>query len=82
MDDVHAAHRTAGIVEEPLLSNVPLGVDVVGVVLVQLGDNVLDDLGGVVAVGLDAAQGQVVQFVGPEDVEALEVALQQVVDGR
>lgn len=82
MDDVHAAHGAASIVEHPLLLDVPLRVDVGRVVLVQLGDDVLDDLGGVVAVGRDAALREAVQLVEPEDVELLEVLLDQVHNRR
>lgn len=80
VDEVHAAHGTAGVVENPFLGHVPLGVDVGRVALLQLGDDGLDDLGGVVAAGLDAALGDVVQLLDAEDVEALEVALEHVHD--
>ena len=80
MDDIHGAHGTAGVVEHPLLIVVDVGGGL-GPVR-QLVDNVLDDGAGVVAVGLDAALGQVVEVVRLEDVEGLEALLQEVPDWR
>lgn len=81
MDDVHTTHRTAGIVEEPLLGVIVLRVDVVRVLLVQLGDDVIDNGGGVIGVSIDSPLGEVVQVFDVEEVEALEVLLDQVDDG-
>lgn len=76
MDEVHAAHGTAGIVEHPLVGVVvAVGVDVLRVPLGELPHDVIDDGARVVAVGPYAALGEVVQLVHLEDVEALEVAL-------
>ena len=71
MDDVHGAHGTAGVVEDPVL----LEVDVRRVALAQLVDDVPDDAARVVAVGRDGARRQVVQVRRVEDVEAVEVLL-------
>lgn len=48
---------------------------------VQLVDDVAHYGAGVVAVGGDAALGQIVQVAGVEDVEGLEVLLEEVDDG-
>lgn len=74
MDDVHGAHRTAGVVEEPLL----LGVDVARVLLVELGDDVVDYRRHVAAMGLDGARLQVAQVLQIENVELVEVLLHDV----
>ena len=80
MYDVHAPHGAARIVEKPLVRVVMAGVDVLGVLLVQLGHDVLDDGGGVVGVGGDSALGEVLELVHVEEVELLEVLLEQVYD--
>lgn len=83
MDEIHAAHGAAGIVEHPLVRVImSVGVDVVRVSLGKLPDDVIDDGAGVVAMSLDAAQGEVVQLVRLEYVEALEVLLQEIEEGR
>lgn len=83
MDQIHAAHGTAGIVEHPLVRVVvSVRVNVARVSLSKLAHDVIDDGAGVVAVGRNAALGELVQLVHLEDVEALEVALQQHDDGR
>ena len=78
--DVHAAHSAAGIVEEPLVRVVMMGVDLVRVLLVQLGGKEADDSGSVVRVGGDGALGEVLELVHVEEVELLEVLLEQVYD--
>lgn len=78
MDDVHGAHGTAGVVEDPVL----LEVDVCGRPLAELGDDVGHDVARVVAVGGDCALGHVAQVVNVEDVEPVEVLLDQPDDRR
>lgn len=78
MDDVHTTHRTAGIVEDPLLGDIVLGVDVLGVLLVQLGDDVVHNRGGITRVGVDAALGELMEVLLVEDIELLQVLLEKV----
>jgi len=80
MNDVHSTHCTTGIVENPLL----IGVDVrLQLVLAgQLINDVLDDGAGVVAMGGNAALGEVMEMVQVEDVEAVQVLLQIVNNWR
>ena len=80
MNDVHGAHGTAGIVENPLLVEVDVLGD--GGAVLQLVDNVLDDGAGVVAVRRDSSLGHIVEVVRLKDVEGVEVLLKQVDDGR
>lgn len=76
MDDVHGAHGTTSIVKDPFLVEVD---EAAGRGLgVQLVDYVADNRARVVAVGGDAALGQVVQRVGREDVEGFEVGFEKV----
>lgn len=82
VDESHGAHGTAGIVEDPLLVGDGVGVDVGAVGALELRDDELDDALGVVAVGGDGALRQLVQLLGVEDVEALEVLVEDVVDGH
>ena len=63
MDDVHTTHRAAGIVEEPLLGIIVLRVDIVGMLLVQLGDDIVDDGGGIIGVRVDCPLGEVLQML-------------------
>ncbi len=79
VDDVHGAHGAAGVVEDPLL--VVVDVARQADLAAQLVDDEVDDGARVVAVGGDAPLGDIVQLVRLEDVEALEVLVEQVVDG-
>ena len=56
MDDVHAAHGAAGVVEDPLL----IEVNILGVQAVELRNDVVDNTARVVAMGRDSALRQVV----------------------
>jgi hypothetical protein len=76
MDNVHGTHGTAGVVEDPLL----IQVDVVGVQLRQLAGDLVHNLTRVVPVLLETAQDKIVQVVGLQEVEGLEVLLQDVED--
>lgn len=60
VDDVHGAHGSAGIVEDPVLLDID---DMGGKLRRQLVDDVLDGGAGVVAVVLDAALVQVREVV-------------------
>jgi hypothetical protein len=76
MDDVHGTHRTAGIVENPLL----LGVQILGAdLLLEFGDNVVDDGTRVLAMGVDGALREIVQMLGFEDVELLQARVEEAV---
>lgn len=77
MDNVHGAHCAASVVKDPFL----LDVDVVGQLLAQLVDNVLDNGLCVVTVRGNAALRQILQMVEVEDVELVEVLLGNVEDG-
>lgn len=73
MDDVHRAHGATGIVEHPLLLSAQvLGADL----LLQLGNNEVDDGASVLAVGLDGALREIGQILGVEDVELLQARVQ------
>lgn len=76
MDYVHGAHRTAGIVENPLL----LGVQILGAdLLLEFGDNEIDDGARVLAVGADGALREIVQMLGFEDIELLQARVEEAV---
>lgn len=78
VNHVHGTHGAAGVVEYPLL----LGAQVVGAdLLLQLGDNEVDDGAGVLAVGADGALGHIVQVLWVEDVELLKARIEVSVDG-
>ena len=77
MNHVHGPHGATGIVENPLLVEVHVGLS--GGRL-QVCDDVRDDGAGVVAVLGDGALGEAVQLRWLEDVEALEVRFQEDVD--
>lgn len=78
VNHVHGAHGTAGIVEHPLL----LSAQIVGAnLLLELGNNEVDDGAGVFAMGADGALGEVVQVLGVKDVELLEARVEVAVDG-
>lgn len=80
MDDVHGAHGTAGVVENPLLIVIDMfcgsGAGA------QLVDDILDYGARVVAVGLQASQLEVPEVVDLEDVEGLEPLLQYIPNRR
>lgn len=78
VDDVHGTHGATGVVEYPLL----LGAQVLGLnLLLQLGNNEVDDGAGVLSVSLDRALRQIVQVLRVEDVELLEARIEESVDG-
>jgi hypothetical protein len=77
VNHVHGAHGTAGVVEHPLL----LGAQVVGAdLLLELGNNEVDDGASVFAMGADSALGEVVEVFGVKDVELLEARVEVAVD--
>lgn len=77
MDDVHRAHGTTSIVENPLL----LDAQVLGSnLLLQLGDNEVDDGAGVLAMALNGALRQIVQVLRVENVELLQARVEVAVD--
>jgi len=78
MDDVHRAHGTTGIVENPLLLDVQV---LRSNLLLQLRDNEVDDGAGVLAMGLDGALREIVQVLRVEDVELLQARVEVAVDG-
>lgn len=74
MDDVHGAHRTTSIVENPfLLVAQVLGADL----LLHLGNDEFDDRARVIAVGLDCALREVVQVLWVEDVELFQACVEE-----
>lgn len=75
MDNVHGAHGTASIVKDPFLVEIDISS---GQLLAELVDNVLDDLGGVVAVRCNGTLGQIVQVDRVKDVKGLEMRLEKV----
>jgi hypothetical protein len=78
VDDVHGTHGTAGVVEYPLLLSAQvLGADL----LLQLGNNEVDDGVGVLAVGADGALRHIVQVLWVKDVELLQARVEVAVDG-
>lgn len=77
VDNVHGAHGATGVVEHPLL----LGAQVVGAdLLLQLGNNEVDDGTSVLAVGANGALRHIVQVFRVEDVELLEARIEVSVD--
>lgn len=78
VDHVHGAHGTTCIVEDPLL----LGAQVVWTdLLLQLGNNEVDDGTGVLAMSANGALGEIVEMVWVEDVELLQARVEESVDG-
>lgn len=79
VDDVHAPHGAAGVVEEPLLIvvDVALGAHL----RAELVDDELDDGSGVVAVSCEGPQLKIVQLVRLEDVEGLDPLLEEIPHG-
>lgn len=78
VDNVHAAHGAAGVVEHPVLVEVQVGRRHLAL---ELLDDVGHDGAGVGAVRRDGPAGHLVQVLHVEDEEALEVLL-DVVDAR
>lgn len=79
VDNVHSAHGATSVVEYPLL----LGAQVVGAdLLLQLGNNEVDDGASVLAVSANGTLRHIVQVLGVEDVELLEARIEESVDGR
>lgn len=77
VDHVHGAHGTASIVEDPLL----LSAQVVGAdLLLQLGNNEVDNGTSVFAMGADGPLGKIVEVVRVEDVELLQARVEESVD--
>lgn len=74
VENPHATHRTASIVEHPVL----LQVDIPGHLLVQLRDDILHHSSGIVAMLRNRALRNIMQMVLVEDVESLEVLLDDV----
>ena len=74
VDDVHRAHGTAGVVEDPLLVH----VDIIRVLSMELVYDVRHDASCVVAVRFDASLGQVMQVVRFEYEEAVDIFVEHV----
>jgi hypothetical protein len=78
VNHVHGAHGAAGVVEYPFL----LGAQVVGAdLLLEFGDDEIDDGAGVFAVGADGALRQIVQMLWVEDVKLFKARIEELVDG-
>lgn len=77
MDDVHGTHSTASVVKDPFL----LDVDVLGVLLAKLINNVLHDGPSILSMLGERSLGKIVEVLEVEDVELLEVLLDKVDDG-
>ena len=77
MDDVHSTHCASGVVEDPLL----VQVDMSWRYSIQFIDDILDDTTRISAMLSYSPFRQVMQLVGLEDVEALEVLVDHVEDG-
>lgn len=78
VDHVHGAHGTAGVVEHPLL----LSAEVVGTnLLLQLGNNEVDDGAGVFTMGAYGTLGEIMQMVRVEDIELFQACVEEAVDG-
>lgn len=78
VDHVHSAHGTAGVVEHPLL----LSAEVVGTnLLLQLGNNEVDDGAGVFTMGAYGTLGEIMQMVRVEDIELFQACVEEAVDG-
>ena len=78
MDDVHSAHGTTSIVEHPLLLLVQVGGSDL---LLELGNDVVDNGTGIITVSLDSALGELVQMLVIEDVELVQARIEEAVDG-
>ena len=78
MDDVHSAHGTTSIVEHPLLLLVQVGGSDL---LLELGNDVVDNGTGIITVSLDSALGELVQMLVIEDVELIQARVEEAVDG-
>ena len=79
MNDIHGTHRTASIVENPLLLLVHV---LAGNLLVQLSDDVVDNAARVVAMGSNGALREIMQMILVENVELIETSVEIGVKGR
>lgn len=77
MNDVHGAHGTTGVVKNPFLVAVEMRARGL---LLQLGDDKVDDGARVVAVGGDGALRQFVQVRRVEDVELIQAGVEVAVE--
>lgn len=77
MDDVHRAHGTTGIVENPLLLDAQV---LRSNLLLQLGDDEVDDGARVLTMALNGALRQIVQVLRVEDVELVQARVEVAVD--
>lgn len=79
MNNVHGTHGTTGIVKHPFLLLIH---ELAGNLLVQLGDNVVDDAARIIAMGANGSLGEIMQVAGFEDVELVETSVEIGVEGR
>ena len=77
VDNIHGTHGATGIVEDPFLVKVHVGL---GGSVLQVGHDIGDNGASVVAMLRDCALCEVVQLCGFEDVEALKARLEEDVD--
>ena len=77
MDNVHSAHCTTGVIENPFLLRVHEGA---GHRLLQLLNDVVDHAAGVIAIVADRALGDLVQLFLVEDIELLQTRIEVAVE--
>jgi len=69
MNDIHSAHGTTCIVEHPFF----VQIDMLGRDLIQVVDNILDDGRGIIAMGLERPERELMQLIGLKDVKGIKV---------
>lgn len=79
MNNVHGTHSTTGIVKHPFLLLIH---ELAGNLLVQLGDNVVDNAARIIAMGANGSLGEIVQVTGLEDVVLVKASVEIGVEGR
>lgn len=73
MDNVHGTHSTTGVVENPFFFLVH---ELARNLLVQLGDDVVDNRASVISVSCNGTLREIVQLTGFENVELLKTCVE------
>lgn len=75
MDNIHSAHSTACIVEDPLLVKIDIAP---WHLLTELAHNEVHNALGIIAVGSNCPLSEIIQLFWREDVEPIEMRIQKV----
>lgn len=77
MDNIHGAHCTTSIVEDPFLVQVNVSA---GILLAQFRHDEVDHGTRIIAVSTDGTETQIMKMCRIENVEPLQMRIQEVVD--